>query len=184
MRLIARLWALGGHGAVEGGVLGETRAALRDLLRLLLEDARHLRDVLGRGAAGGQGGDGGLEQATGLEELAHRLAMGQDDQGQRLDQGLHRDIADEGPLPRADLDEPPALQRPERFPHRRAADHELLGEIALGRELIAGLQLAFRDQLLDLADDLLVDPGALDRLDVHATRRWPRRPPPRPAAGR
>src|SRR4029434_561049 len=50
---------------------------------------------------------------------------------------------------------------------RRAADHELLGEVALGGQLIARLELALRDQLLDLADDLLVDPRALDGLDLH-----------------
>ena len=159
MRVMARLWALG-DGGVERGVLDQPGAARRHLLRLLLEDALHLLDLLGRRPPGGQGRDGGLEQAAGLEELAHRLAMRQDHQGQRLDQGLHRDVADEGALPRPDLDEPAALQRAQRLPHRGAADHELLGQIALGRQAVAGLEPALGDQLLDLADDLLVDPGA------------------------
>src|SRR6185503_3136819 len=119
--------------------------------------------------------DGGLQQAPGLEQLPHRLAMREDDEGQRLDEGVDRDVADEGALAGPDLDQPATLQGAKGLTHRGAADHELLGEVALGRQLIARLQLALRDQLLDLADDLLVDSRALDGLDRHA-------PPARPAS--
>ena len=82
------------------------------------------------------------------------------------------------PSPGPDLDEPAALQRAQRLADRGAADPELLGQVALGRQPVAGLEPALGDQLLDLADDLLVDPGRLDRLEVHPSgRRRPARSP-------
>ena len=43
---------------------------------LLLEEPLHLGDLLARGPAGGQGGDGGLEQPPRLEQLLDGLAVG------------------------------------------------------------------------------------------------------------
>src|SRR5439155_3077105 len=89
-----------------------------------------------------------------------------------------RHLADERPLARPDVDEPEALERPQRFPHGRAADDELLGELALGRYPVAALEASFGDQLLDLPNDLLVDPRRLDRSKLDGVIAWG------PAAGR
>src|SRR5213593_3567760 len=148
---------------VEGGVLRETGLPRRDLLGLVLEAPFHLVDLFRRRPAGGQGGDGRLEDPPGFEELADRLALRRHHEGQRADQRVEGHLADEGALTRTDLDEPQALERSQGFAHGGAADDELFGELPLGREPIAALEATFRDQLLDLADDLLVDPRRLDR---------------------
>ena len=88
--------------------------------------------------------------------------------GEGLDEGLHGHLPDERPLPGPDLHQPEALQRPQRLPHRRPAHHELLGEVALGGQLVAALEASLGDHQLHLPDDLLVDAGGLDRLHV-----WP-----------
>src|SRR6266542_2507269 len=99
-----------GDGRVERGILGHPRLALRDLLRLFLEDAIHLGDLLAGGAPRSQSGEGRLEHPPRLEELAHGFAIRQDNEGERLDQCLDRDVPHEGALARADLDEAAALQ--------------------------------------------------------------------------
>src|SRR5439155_21176024 len=102
-----------------------------------------------------------------LEELPHRFAMREDDEGERLDQRLHRDVTHERALARPDLDEAAALQRAQGLAHRGAADAESLGELALRGKAIARVQAAVGDQRLDLAHDILVDPNGLDGLELH-----------------
>src|SRR5882672_2778028 len=70
-----------GDGGVQGRVLRHSRPPLGHLTRLLFEDALHLAYLLAGGPPRGQRGDGGLEDATRLEELPHRLAMREDDDG-------------------------------------------------------------------------------------------------------
>src|SRR5262249_18529133 len=96
-------------------------------------------------------------------------------------QRLHRHLAHERALARPDLHQAEALERAQRLADRRATDHELLGQITLGRELIAALEPPLRNHGLDLADDLFIDAGRLDGLDAHlaataaaAARLWPR----------
>src|SRR2546425_3505885 len=156
-----------GDGGVQGRVLRHPRPPLGDLARLLFEDALHLAHFLAGGPPRGQRSDGRLEDATRLEELPHRLAMREDDEGERLDQRLHRDVTHEGALARPDLDEAAALQRAQGLAHRGAADAESLGELALRGKAIARVQAAVGDQRLDLAHDILVDPNGLDGLELH-----------------
>src|SRR4029453_15628697 len=92
-------------GRVERGVLEHAGPTRRHLLGLILEDPLHLGDLLAGRPAGGEGRDGGLEQAARLEQLTHRLTVRQYHEGEGLDQRLDRDVADERALPRADLDE-------------------------------------------------------------------------------
>src|SRR2546425_58587 len=152
----------------------------RDLPGLVLEDPFHLVDLFRRRPAGGQGGDGRLEDPPGFEELADGLALRRHHEGQRADQRVEGHLADEGALARTDLDEPQAFERSQGFAHGGAADDEFFGELPLGREPIAALEATFRDQLLDLADDLLVDPRRLDRskLDGRVRRLTSRFPAP------
>ena len=72
---------------------------------------------------------------------------------------------DEGAAAGPRLDDSEELERAERLAHRRSGDLELLRERALGRELIAGPQLALFKERLDLLDDALVEPAAPDGLD-------------------
>jgi hypothetical protein len=62
------------------------------------------------------------------------------------------------------LDQAAQLQGAQRLAHRRAAHLERLGQHALGRELVAGAQIALLDEALDLLDDVLVDAAAPHRL--------------------
>ena len=174
----------GADRGVKGGVLDEAGPALGDLFRLLFEDPLHLGDLLEGRAARGEGRDAGLKEAARLEELGDRLALRDHHERERLDQRLDRDLANERALARPDLDQAEALQRPQRLTNRGATHDELLGEIALGREPVAALEPTLGDHLLDLANDLLVDPRRLDRGDLHRPLsrrlvrplrlRWPR----------
>src|SRR6185369_7777536 len=49
------------------------------------------------------------------------------------------------------------------------------GQLALGRETVARGEAAVRDERLDLADDVFVDPDGLDGLELH--QAWPGSPP-------
>src|SRR6266852_5181623 len=170
----------GADRGVEGGVLREAGLPRRDLPGLVLEDPFHLVDLFRRRPAGGQGGDGRLEDPPGFEELADGLTLRRHHEGQRADQRVEGHLADEGALARTDLDEAQAFERSQGFAHGGAADDEFFGELPLGREPIAALEATFRDQLLDLADDLLVDPRRLDRpeLDGRVRRLTSRFPAP------
>src|SRR5262245_11569993 len=153
----------GADRRVKGRVLREPRPSGGDLARLVLEDALHLLHFLGRRAARGERGDGGLEHAARLEELADRFPLRGHHECQRADERVDRDLADERAFAGTDLDEPEALERPPRLAYGGAAHDELLGELALGRQPIAALEAPLGDELLDLPDDLLIDPRRLDR---------------------
>jgi hypothetical protein len=76
-----------------------------------------------------------------------------------------RDLADERAATGACLDDPQELEGAQRLTDRCARDLELIGEGALRRELVAGVQLALFEERLDLLDDALVEPAAPDGLD-------------------
>src|SRR3990172_3027612 len=156
----------GGDRGMKGGALGQPRASRRNLRGLLFEDPFHFLNFLLRGPPGRQARDAGLDEAPRLEQLTDGLALGENDLSERLDQGLHGNPPDERPLARADLDEPQALQGPECLADGCAADLELLGEVALRREPIAGLEAPLRDQCPDLTNNLRVNARALDGLHV------------------
>jgi hypothetical protein len=74
-------------------------------------------------------------------------------------------LADEGAAAGSRLDDPEKLKRAQRLAHRRPRHLELLGELTLGRKLIAGPQIALFEQTFDLRDDSLVETAPADRLD-------------------
>jgi hypothetical protein len=63
------------------------------------------------------------------------------------------------------LDDAEELERTERLADGGARDLELFRQRALGRQLIAGPELALLQERLDLLDDALVEPAASDGLD-------------------
>jgi hypothetical protein len=63
------------------------------------------------------------------------------------------------------LDDAEELEGSQRLADGRPRNLELLGECALGRELIAGPELALLQERLDLLDDALVEPAASDWLN-------------------
>ena len=66
------------------------------------------------------------------------------------------------PRPWRELDDPERLQHPQRLAHGGAADVQLAGELALGREPVAGPDAAVGDRLLDLDDHVLERAAAGD----------------------
>jgi len=84
---------------------------------------------------------------------------------QRLREVVRRDLPHERAAAGARLDDAEELEGAQRLAHGCARDLELVGERALRRELIAGLELAALEERLDLLDDPLVEPAAPDRLD-------------------
>ena len=61
-----------------------------------------------------------------------------------------------------ELDQAGLLQRDQRLANRRAADAEARLQVALGRQLVAGLQLAGEDLRLEMRGDMLEELLALD----------------------
>jgi hypothetical protein len=74
-------------------------------------------------------------------------------------------LAHEGAAAGARLDDPEELERAQRLADGRPRYLELLREGALGRQLIAGPELALFKERFDLLDDALVEPAAPDGLD-------------------
>src|SRR6266511_1630683 len=67
--------------------------------------------------------------------------------------------------PHADLDQAVRLEHPQCVANGDAAHAELLRQITLGRELIAGAELSFLDRPLDLLDDVRGDSTRADRCE-------------------
>src|SRR5437773_749834 len=161
--------AIVGGGAdrrVKGRVLGDARPPGGDLPGLALEDPLHVLHLVRGRAARRERRDGRLQDPAGLEELPDRLPLRGHHEGQRADHRVDRHLANERALARTDPDEPQALDAPPRAACRGPADDELLGELALRRQPVAGLEAAFRDQLLALPDELLVNARRLDRPEL------------------
>jgi hypothetical protein len=99
-----------------------------------------------------------------------------DEAGQRTRQIVGRRPTYERPAAGTRLDDAEKLERPQRFANRCARNLELLGELPLGRQLIAGAEIALFEETLDLLDDALVEAAATDRLDdcqAAPPRSWP-----------
>ncbi len=115
---------------------------------------------IGAPVAGGQRGDARLEQLAGLEQRGGAGVVRQRDRAvagawglDALD-GVGRD---ERARARARLDHPVDLERRDRLADRGAADLEALGEVALGRQALAGAQQAHADLAGDPVGDPLIE---------------------------
>ena len=108
--------------------------------------------------------DGRLDDSPELDDVRQRVASS-DERLQRSREVVRADLPHEGAAAGARLDDAEELERAQRLADRGARDLELIGERALGRELVAGVQLAPLEERLDLLDDPLIEPAAPDRLD-------------------
>jgi hypothetical protein len=81
------------------------------------------------------------------------------------DEVVRGDLADERAAAGARLDDAEELERAQRLADRGPRHLELLRQAPLGRQLIAGPELALFEELLDLLDDPLVELAAADGLD-------------------
>ncbi len=125
----------------------------------------HRREVLLRGVLGGAGGDLRFQNLAHLHQVAPGFRPADfDHQTERVAHGARRPVDDERPAPGLDLDEPLFTQRLDRLANGRATHAELLGQLTLGRQLIAHLRLPRQNSPLDLFDDLFVEPARMNRL--------------------
>src|SRR6201999_4443044 len=99
-----------------------------------------------------------------LDELERPLAVLVAAQRHDL---LH--LRDEDARPDAHLDLALDLERDQRLSHRRPRDAQLLRQLALGRQTLAGGELARGDELRELPGDLAIEAVAADGLDGHAS---------------
>jgi len=110
-----------------------------------------------------------LEEGARFLEVAHAVGRAQQvarGTGQRLENDLGRGLGDARALAAVDRHQAHLLQREQRLAHRRPADAELLHQIALGRQLIAGRIVALVDHRLEAARDLFVEPAASDGAEL------------------
>ena len=110
-----------------------------------------------------------LEEGARLLEVAH--AVGRTQQvprraGQRFEDHLRRRLGDARPLAAVDRHQSHLLQREQGLAHRRPADAELLHQLALRRQLIAGRVVPLLDHRLKAARDFLVEPAPTDSAKV------------------
>ena len=134
-------------------------------LTIGLERALEGVDVVGGRMLRGIARQTDLEERTRFLEVAHPIRRSQQvprRAGQRFEDDLGRGLGDARTLAAVDGDEPHLLQCEERLAHRRAADAELLHEIALGRQLVADRISALLDHRLEAARDLFIEPAATD----------------------
>ena len=108
------------------------------------------------GALGGEFGRRGLDHGARLGEAGERHATEKDHRRDGLGHLIGVGLGHESAAARADLhvNEAAGFEHAQRVAHRDPRDAEPLGELALGLETIAPLELALEDGVLDLRDDL------------------------------
>ena len=136
--------------------------AIHDRNRLV-----HRRQFRVLNAESGEGGDLRFENRANFRQLlgAFRLAY-LDHEIEGLADGLGGSVGDEGSASGKSFDQTFFAKRLDGLADRSAADSEALGEFAFGGKLIAWLQTAFDNRLLDLLDDLFVKTRDTDQF-VH-----------------
>ena len=148
----------GGDGAVEALVALHAAAAGLDVGRHEGQRVVDAGEVVVGASYGGERGDLGLERVAGLDDLGQPVGVAAD----RLDDAARLLVArgHDGAVAVAYLDHADHLERHERLAQGGAADAEPLRELALGRELVAGLQAVVVDPRRDLPGHLLVEARA------------------------
>ena len=92
-----------------------------------------------------------------LEDIRERLFFVDQQSRERSHQSFNRKVDDEIAHAGFADDEPLTFQCAERLAHRSPADFEGLGQFALRRQLVAGLESTLLDQLVNLTENFLVD---------------------------
>jgi hypothetical protein len=119
------------------------------------EDLAELGELGLGDALGGERGDRGLDEAAKLDDVGERMPA-RDEARQRSREIVRRGLTHERAAARPCFDDPEELERPEGFANRRPGYLELLGELPLGRKLVAWPQIALLEKALDLLDDSLI----------------------------
>ena len=141
-------------------------------LGLLRNNPFELRHIFPCGSFRGQRGNLRLDQLAHFKHVRQRFLFVNQQVRQWPDQRFHRQVDDKishaGPADDQSL----ALQRPKRLSHGGPTDFKNLGQFALRRQLIAGFESAFLDQLMNLAKYLLVNPSLLIARSIECPAVW------------
>ena len=149
---------------MEARVFFHVRLADRDLPLLRREDLAKLGELRLADPRRRECRQCRLDQPAELDDVRDAVAA-RDQAVERTDQIVGCDLTDERAAACACLDDPEELERAQRLADGRSGDLELLGQRALGRELVAGSELALFKERLDLLDDALIEPAPPDGLD-------------------
>lgn len=147
------------------------RVEIVDGLAVGLERALQGVEVIGGRVLRGVARQADLEEGARLLEMPYAVRRQQQmprRAGQGFEDDLGRRLGNARALAAVDRHQPHLLQREQRLAHRGTADAELLHQVALGRQLIAGRVLAFLDHRLEAARDLFIEPAAPDDAEL----RW------------
>ena len=110
-----------------------------------------------------------VEARAALERLLRLGMLARSDSGcirgtgKTVHHDFRRRARDLGALAGFQFDQAHLLQMEQRLAHGRAPDAELLGQFALGRQRVAGLQRTIADHRLEARGDILIEPTALHR---------------------
>ena len=111
-------------------------------------------DVLVGGALGGERGDVGFEDQAGLKHLPGQEAVERAEDGERAGVERGRAAGDEGAGAVAALEHAHGGEEADAGAQAGAADLQLAGEFALGRQAVAGVELSAGDEGANVVDDL------------------------------
>src|ERR1044071_1173024 len=143
---------------MELGVRLDSSLAPLNGLGVFLQNSLHPLDVFFRRPFRSEYRDVRLNQLTQLEDICESSLLLDKEFSQRRDQGLHRQFGDKVSRSGAANNKPLGLKRPERLSHRSAAYPECFRKLPLRRQLIAGFELSFFNELVNLIHDLFVNP--------------------------
>ena len=143
-----------GDGAVEAHVVDEVLVRVAERGVHLGDLFGEFGDVLVGGALGGERGDGGFDDEAGLEHLPGQEAVQRAEDGERTGVERGRAGGDEGAGAVAALEHAHGGEEADAGAQGGAADLEFAGEFALGREAVAGVELAAGDEGAHVVDDL------------------------------
>ena len=155
---------------LEEQVLVAEEVVARGELALAVDRLRHHREVVLGGVHRGQLRHARLEQPARLEHAGDLAEADLLAAAQQLARHQLRGDEDAAGLAAADLEHAGLAERLDRLAQGRAADPHLGGQLALGGQPVAGVQVAGLDLLGDLLDGLLERPAGRDGLEgAHGT---------------
>ena len=153
----------GGDAAMEIDVMDQEHARLLHRGKQARDFFGEGRDLLGGGALGGEPGRADLQDPSRLVHLFAGEPVKRREEAQRIGIERRRSLRDIRTRTVARSDDAHRGESAQPGANRRPADANLGGEIAFGRQAIAGLERAALDEVANMRDDLAgatLPPGA------------------------
>ena len=110
-------------------------------------------EMLRRRTLGGEARGADLENAARLEDIVAGELVERGEKTQSFDAERWRSVGDVSARAAPRADDAEGGERPQTRAHRRPADADVVGEVALRRQASAGLQAAVIDEVADVGDD-------------------------------